>query len=510
MITSSRASDTFSGSNGTNGHNNDKGRTITATVESLKGGCLGGDSLPIKIVIYHTKHIMSMKGVIITLYRHARVDTHPEIPIGPMSAKDRRKNDDYYPKSLTGLGGLSLSGAGSSHVFRKDLSQIVVPLIVDHKTLTTEITPKLRVPDDAFPSISCVPGSMISFKYYVEVIIDIQGKLSGQERYFTPGQSTAATSSQSPFADMDATGTADRSGQHRFDQAIIDTAPIRRDKSVVTCVLEVVIGTRDSERAKGKGRALPETETPSQSGPPNTGQPAGFANGANVQYNNTPSGPSGHSPRAQMTPSQPRIDRAYMFSPPPAFEAPSTIHFEEGLSEKERLRRHEQSLLPSQPPGLDEDFASRAQASAPVFDHASGPAFDHANGDPSWYTGMESEPLGGEGSSSGATLPFRPAQSEEPYSSHAHDPNMTSDWIAEQAPSSDDKQEMQRRHLEFQVSEPPIAEGEASTSTIPASFHVPTEDEVEGYDYPDHGSSQRQHHGHSNGSEDYHLPRYER
>jgi len=80
-----------------NGNGQGKERTITVTVESLKGGCLGGDSLPIKIVINHTKHVMSMKGVIITLYRHARVDTHPEIPIGPMSEKDKRKHDDYYP-----------------------------------------------------------------------------------------------------------------------------------------------------------------------------------------------------------------------------------------------------------------------------------------------------------------------------------------------------------------------------------------------------------------------------
>ncbi|GAB7345398.1 hypothetical protein MBLNU457_3739t1 [Dothideomycetes sp. NU457] len=501
MITSSRASDTLSGSHGTNGHNSGKVRTITATVESLRGGCLGGDTLPIKIVIYHTKHIMSMKGVIVTLYRHARVDTHPEIPIGPMSAKDRRKNDDYYPKSLTGLGGLSLSGAGSSHVFRKDLSQVVVPLIVDPKTLTTEITPKLRVPDDAFPSISCVPGSMISFKYYVEVIIDIQGKLSGQERYFTPGQDAAASSSQPQFADMESGFAADSSGQQRFNQGIVDTAPIRRDKSVVTCVLEVIIGTRDSERAKGKGRALPDTESPSQSGPTGMRQPSGATNGFDGQHNNSP---FRHSPRTQITSSQTSIDRAYTYLPPPAFEPPSTIHFEEGLSEKERLRRHEQSLLPSQPPGMDEDFASRAQASAPVL--------EHANGDPSLYTGMPSDFSGGEGSSSGAALQYRPDPSDEPYAVYAHDPNMTSDWIAEQAPPSDDKLEMERRHLESQVSEPPVAEDEASAgpSNMPLSFHVPTEDEVEGYVYPDEGSSQQQY-SHSNGDQDYHhLPRYER
>lgn len=88
---------------------------------------------------------------------------------------------------------------------------------------------------------------------------------------------------------------------------------------------------------------------------------------------------------------------------------------------------------------------------------------------------------------------------------------MTSDWIAEQAPVSDDKQELERQHLESQASAPPVVEGEAGSSTLPLSFHVPTEDEVEGYDYISSGSSQLQHHGTINDNEDYqHLPRYER
>ena len=483
-----------------NGNGQGKERTITVTVESLKGGCLGGDSLPIKIVINHTKHVMSMKGVIITLYRHARVDTHPEIPIGPMSEKDKRKHDDYYPKSLTGLGGLSLSGAGSSHVFRKDLSQVVVPLIVDHKTLTTEITPKLRVPDDAFPSISCVPGSMISFKYYVEVIVDIQGKLSGQERYFTPAQTAASTGSQFPFDDMDTAGGGDRPGQHRFDQAIVDTAPIRRDRSVVTCVLEVIIGTQDSERAKGKGRAPLDATTPFQH--PNTilRQSSGTADDTVDQSNGNPViRPSRSQMILSQSQSQSRANPAYS-PPPPAFRPPSSLGFEEGLSEKERLRRHEQSLLPSQPPGLDEDFASRAQASAPVF--------DQANGGPSWYTWSLSEPVAGEGSSLWAASRSMPVQSESSHDNNTYGQDFTSDWTAEQRPMSDDKQEMQRRQLEAQASEPPLADDEASNNAATAAFHVPTEEEVERYEYPDYGSSQ--HNGYEGRDDDYHLPRYER
>ena len=99
----------------------------------------------------------SLHGVIITLYRQARVDLHPAIPIGPTEKGKEGKYEDYYPRSVTGLGGLSLSGAGSSHVFRKDLSQTVLPLIVDPNTLTADVTGKVGVPEEAFPTIATVP-----------------------------------------------------------------------------------------------------------------------------------------------------------------------------------------------------------------------------------------------------------------------------------------------------------------------------------------------------------------
>ncbi|KAG9824605.1 hypothetical protein KCU63_g16504, partial [Aureobasidium melanogenum] len=59
-------------------------KLITATVELLKGACLRGDSFPVRISINHTKHIKSINGIIITLYRQARVDMHPALPLGPV------------------------------------------------------------------------------------------------------------------------------------------------------------------------------------------------------------------------------------------------------------------------------------------------------------------------------------------------------------------------------------------------------------------------------------------
>jgi hypothetical protein len=229
-------------------------KNITTEVESCVGGCLRGDSIPVKVSVNHVKHIKSMNGVIVTLFRQARVDMHPAIPLGPTEKSKNPKYEDYYPRSKTGLGGLSLSGAGSSHMFRKDLSQTVQPLIVDPGSLLSEVTVKVRVPEDAFPTISTVPGAMISFKYYVEVVVDIQGRLGAQERAMA-GLTGMTSMTMSGGDDLE----NERGGMTASGAYMVDTAPVRRDKGVVSATFEVVIGTRDSERRKGKQK---EEETP--------------------------------------------------------------------------------------------------------------------------------------------------------------------------------------------------------------------------------------------------------
>src|SRR5690242_13246549 len=121
-----------------------KGKTITASIDVLKGGFLSGDQMPIRVTVNHNKHVRSLKGVIVTLYRQARVDMHPALPVAPNSKGDKTKSEEYYPKSRTGLGGLSLSSAGSSHTFRKDLGQSFAPLFVDPRTLTADIKCSVR------------------------------------------------------------------------------------------------------------------------------------------------------------------------------------------------------------------------------------------------------------------------------------------------------------------------------------------------------------------------------
>jgi hypothetical protein len=236
-----------------------KGKTITATINVLKGGVLRGDQIPIRVTVNHTKHVRSLKGIIITLYRQARVDMHPALPVVANSKGDKKKTEDYYPKSRTGLGGLSLSSAGSSHLFRKDLSQSFAPLFVDPRTLTAEIKCAVRVPDEAFPTISNVPGAMISFKYYVEVVVDIQGKLTGLDRMVAnAGLVNVPTSGGiAGMARDDATSTMFSTWGGNF----VDTDQIRREKGVISSLFEVIIGTKDSER-NGKRKQTQAVEVP--------------------------------------------------------------------------------------------------------------------------------------------------------------------------------------------------------------------------------------------------------
>jgi hypothetical protein len=329
-------------------------KNITTEVESCVGGCLRGDSIPVKVSVNHVKHIKSMNGVIVTLFRQARVDMHPAIPLGPTEKSKNPKYEDYYPRSKTGLGGLSLSGAGSSHMFRKDLSQTVQPLIVDPGSLLSEVTVKVRVPEDAFPTISTVPGAMISFKYYVEVVVDIQGRLGAQERAMA-GLTGMTSMTMSGGDDLE----NERGGMTASGAYMVDTAPVRRDKGVVSATFEVVIGTRDSERRKGKQK---EEETPVIPEEPPVVAPSQREETTNVGAE-------------QHYPSHPSEDDYWGYNyydwthgDPNGYdhwdyhgngwEAPPQIPMphlpdDSQLSEKERARRAEERLLPSQPPGMD-------------------------------------------------------------------------------------------------------------------------------------------------------------
>jgi len=481
-------------------------KTITVTVETLKGGCMRGDSIPLKIVIHHTKHIKSINGVIATLYRHARVDMHPAIPLGPTNEKERGKYEDYYPKSLTGLGGLSLSGVGSSHVFRKDLVQVIMPLMVDPRSMTAEVSPKIRIPENCFPSISTVPGEMISFKYYIEVIVDIQGKLTGQDRYVAQANDPAASFAH--YGDQNGRHgltRGDSNNQLLIDNSIIDTAPIRRDKSVITCIMEVIVGTRDTtpKKAKGKAPVLSQVSWQPQrqeTQATNTDQvmpqshqsrdhsgwyDSGYDYNAYDYGSDQQQWPTNGNYEHYDNEWSNQYDHTELIPPP-------HIAVDENLTEKERLRNAEALLLPSRPPDSEDPSEETYQPSAPVIpdDHfgsprdarnSSGPIHDspdmHSNG----------AILGG---SSSTPVPIH----------HDSTPTAgaTSSSVAPAEAATDDKQELRRRQLELQVSQPPASDREHDEHDASAPS-LPPEEELT---FPLEQQN-------SIGQTD-HLPRYER
>jgi hypothetical protein len=509
-----------------------KGKTITATIDVLKGGFLRGDQIPIKVTVNHTKHIRSLKGIIITLYRQARVDMHPALPVVPNSKGDKTKSEDYYPKSRTGLGGLSLSSAGSSHLFRKDLCQSFAPLFVDPRTLMAEVKCTVRVPDEAFPTISNVPGAMISFKYYVEVVIDIQGKLTGLDRMVSNAglvNLPSAAGSTSAMARDDATSSMFSTWGGNF----VDTDQIRREKGIVSALFEVVIGTKDSDR-NGKKKQTQEQSADENGAYEGYGDPnaePGYdpyyyeqdENGQYYDYNYGPTYDDDDVPGYE----QHGAGRATAF-PVPAV----VLEEEQGISEKERLRRAEEHLLPSQPPDVAGPSTPSGAvqygipASAPMLPEDDDPNPPYVAGSSSSSTPLHPPPPFRAASSpllssrttpapplqrrvtnitddetrtirTGSSHTIHPSRSEPPVNGEDNDPSKPLPPLPPQSPSTaqgstpayvasssshveptDDKQEMQRRRLEMERSAPPMDHDEAGESSGAPS--APPLDRIQG------------------------------
>lgn len=346
-------------------------QTITATIELLRSGCLPGDHLPVKVSVKHTKPIKSMHGIIVTLYRQGRIDSAPPLSLfADIKGKEaeRLKHEEYYPKSKTGLGGLSLSSAGSSSMFRKDLAQTFAPLLVDPNTLSAVINASVRVPEDAFPTISGVPGQMISFKYYVEVVVDLGGKLASQQRHLPRLGTTSLSSNYGNSSAIRNDGNPNILAA--WGGSIVETDQIRRERGVIAPFFEVIVGTVDSARNRSRGWSSAKQQT-------NDWNEATLANPAKAKelpYEEPfPPYEAGQDSESHQHQS-PFYDQSYGhpntefypdeaydyrelypdYGPPPAVDhvsvAPPDIQAEESLDEKERIRRAEERLLPSRPP----------------------------------------------------------------------------------------------------------------------------------------------------------------
>ncbi|CAN8099212.1 unnamed protein product [Discula destructiva] len=405
-------------------------RTIVTSIELLKGGCLPGDTVSVKVNVQHTKPIRSMHGVIVTLYRQGRVDSAPPASLFKnLSEEERRRleKEEYYPKSKTGLGGLSLSSAGSCSVFRKDLSQAFSPLIVDPVDFTACVTTSVRVPEDAFPSIRGVPGEMISFKYRLEVIVDLGGKLSNAIQIGQNTRVAAGGGAMPSTRDMAA-------GVIAFDGNLINTDALKREKGVIFDSFEIIVGTTNSAK---RGKAVAYTNyydgTPApydeRERGPGGWEDEGYAAGDIYSPSEYP--PYSAEPAQQQYPfwnggsHDPQPHSPLQSSAPPYIPPPDLPH-ESGLSEKERVRRAEQRLLPSQP-------------SAP------GPAT---------ALGGSSRSIRNDGAGPSAAAPSAPSPLVPEASAPTLD-DLAASASVPNASGADDKQELERQRLLAEASAPP-------------------------------------------------------
>lgn len=469
-------------------------KTITAKIELLKGGCLPGDSIPITISIQHTKRIKSLHGIIITLYRQSRIDSAPPLSLFTDikgKALERLKHEEYYPKSKTGLGGLSLNSAGSSSVFRKDLSQTLAPIMIDPATLSTVVTASLRVPEDVFPTITGVPGEMISFRYYVEVVVDLGGKLAGQDRHLPRLGMVSLPSMTSHNDQMLGRDDSTAPTLAAWGGNIVNTDRIRREKSVVACLFEIIIGTTDSARLRGRGNTtsnevvdntpgtvpapIPAIISEEQTGP--------VPGKTTCQYDNYdeqwPQWPQDRHDQTFNYNEERQVisdeSSAHQYSQAAAVPAPQIVAAE-NLNEKDRIRLAEQTLLPSQPP-------VEASSSAPQLSTPTAPP----DPDDELYSDVY-------------RLTTRPAPQRPPdisLNGVSHPSDLTSTPVSPQndnliqediATTTDDKHELERRRLQAEASSPldfldlddSGGEGGSSSAQQPTAPFLGEEDEYAG------------------------------
>ncbi|KAL9605163.1 MAG: hypothetical protein Q9219_000097 [cf. Caloplaca sp. 3 TL-2023] len=430
----------------------------TATLETMQSGCLPGDVVSVMVTINLGKYFKNPQGIILTLYRECHLDIHPAIPLGPWQNGSKKEYEDYYPKSRTGLGGLSLSSGGSSRVFRQDISQKSTALYVDKTSLTATVKASIHVPEEVFPTISTVPGRMIDFKYFIETIIDLRGKSTIQEHILprlSMVNSVPNFGSGEPRLDPQV-GHTDVRIPPGSGLAFFETSQIRREKGVVTHVSEVVVGTRDSRRTRSKktvsnqvyNEPKPETTSFHQDVPHNRQEfgCSSYHDSDATHHNYIDHRANSHA-----------IDFAHEYDLP----APEV---EDQVDEKTRLRRAEELLLPSMPPHMGHSLSSGAagQPSAPAeFDESD---FIVENNQPG-----PSAPAYGSSSAASyvdaAILTAQTVDRNDGERSVDHDP-------------LEDKQELERQRLQAQTSFP---DGEVDSSAAEASAPVLDEGSLAGY-----------------------------
>lgn len=287
--------------------------TIKAILEVPQRGYLRGELIPIKLSINHLRKIQDFNGIIITFVRVCRLDNGPD---------------------------------GVVESFRKDLQQLILPLYVDPVTFQSEINSSLRVPADAFPTILGCP--LVSFQYFVEVLINLSGKsiaLDSDVDARAKANPQATKSSLDKFKfNFDSTQT-ERS-------TYINTDSYKRLKKFLQLTTEIYIGTHrlsTQEEQAPQAEEVASRRSSSMASNSNS-SPAVFST-------SSPHSPVEHQYAGAIN-SIPESVAVSNFTPPyenvvPLYVPPefvSHLQNQSELSEKERMRQHESSLLPSAPP----------------------------------------------------------------------------------------------------------------------------------------------------------------
>jgi hypothetical protein len=123
--------------------------------------------------------------------------------------------------------GLNLLDRGEPSTFRKDLAQTVSPILIDPTTKDYNFSPKIRIPPDTFPTINNV--QYISFRYYLEVILDLNPKTSLFQTFSTADDYAPDEIKNGPFN-------------------VIDTMELLKKSKpfVQVSQFEIIVGTIDS------------------------------------------------------------------------------------------------------------------------------------------------------------------------------------------------------------------------------------------------------------------------
>jgi hypothetical protein len=285
---------------------------------------------------------------------------------------------------------------------------------------------------------------MINFRYYVEVVTDLRGKITSPDRFIPRFNMVSGGTNFSPSGQVlnqtDSNGvTANWAGN------ILDTDSIRREKGVISVAFEVVIGTRDSQRGKTKRASSNAGDSTTSQAVPAPAMLVNPVDGEewpeasplpNIQFDHGIQ--DDYFPEEEEEAQWAEYPEEYPehFQPMDPMIAPPEV--EEPLDEKARVRRHEEALLPSQPPDENEAGPSLSSMDVPTAPVLSD---DHHLQD---YEHLPSPDING-----------RPHAAHAVRSADSLQTVVVNGTAGPSEPRvSDDKQELERHRLQGQASAP--------------------------------------------------------